>query len=95
MLPESLSLLGERSWVSPVRRLVELREQSLAGFLTRVVGELHSNGLGGSGRLLPVQPLDGLLGLDASIEADKTHTSRHACAQEKTHHRFGIRKKDH
>lgn len=79
VLPESLSLLGERSGVSPVRGLVELREQSLAGFLTRVVGELHRDGLGGSRRLLSIQPFNGLLGLHAPIEADKTHTSRHTC----------------
>lgn len=92
MLPESLCLLCEWSWVSPVWRLVELRKQSLAGFLTRVVGELHCNGLGGSRRLLSVQPLNGLLSLDTPIEADKTHASRHACAQENTLQIQSIRK---
>lgn len=94
ILPEPLSLLGKWSWISSVRRLVELREQSLAGFLTWVVGELHRNGLSGTGRLLSIQPFNGLFSLHTPIEADKTHTSRHAYMWKKnTGYKFGIIKK--
>lgn len=69
----------EGSWVPAVGGLVELREESLAGFLAGVVGELDGDGLGGAGWLLSIQALDGLLCLYPLIKADEAHTSGAAC----------------
>lgn len=81
LLPEALCLLCEGSWVPSIGRLVQLRQQGLAGLLARVVGKFDGDGLGGAGWLLAVEALDGLLGLHPPIEADEAHPSGNACGQ--------------
>ena len=78
-VPEALGLLRQGPGVPPVGRLVELGQQGLAGLLAGVVGELDGDGLGGAGRLLPVQALDGLLGLYPLIKADEAHAPGATC----------------
>lgn len=78
LLPEALCLLCEGSRVPSIGRLVQLRQQGLAGFLARVVGELDGDGFGGAGRFLAVQALDGLLRLHPPVETDEADSSGHA-----------------
>lgn len=79
-VPEALGLVVQGSSVASSGSLVELREQRLACLLAGVVGKLDGDGLGGAQRLLPVQALDGLLGLVSFVKADETHSSRDACS---------------
>lgn len=65
----------ERARVAPVRGLVELGEQGLAGLLAGVVGELHSNRFCSTAGLLAIQPFDGFFCLDPLIKADESHPS--------------------
>ena len=78
LLPEALCLLCEGSWVPSIGRLVQLRQQGLAGLLARVVGELDRDGLGGAGRFLAVQTFDGLLGFHPPVKANEAHSSGHS-----------------
>ena len=77
--PEPLGLVVEGAWISTVGGLVELWQESLAGLLAGVVGELDRDGLGGTRWLLSVQALDGLLSLYPLIKADEAHTSGATC----------------
>lgn len=81
LLPEALCLLCEGSWVPSIGRLVQLGQQGLAGLLARVVGEFDCDGLGGTGWLLAVQTLDGLLGLHPPVEADEADPSGNTCGE--------------
>ena len=75
LLPEALCLLCEGSWVPSIGRLIQLGQQGLARLLARVVGKLDRDWLGGARRLLAVQALDGLLGLNPPIETDEADSS--------------------
>ena len=77
--PEPLGLVVQGPRVTPVGGLVQLGQQGLAGLLAGVVGELDGDGLGGAGRLLTVQALDGLLSLYPLIKADEAHAPGAAC----------------
>lgn len=65
----------ERARVAPVRGLVQLGEQGLAGLLAGVVGKLHSNRFCSTAGLLAIQPFDGFFCLDPLIKADESHPS--------------------
>ena len=83
LLPEPLGLLGQRARVTSVGRLVQLRQQCLASLLARVVGKLDCDWLCGTRRLLPIQPLNGLLSFDSPVEADESHPSGDTCVWKK------------
>lgn len=69
--------------VPPGRRLVQLGQQRLARLLTRVVGELHGDGLRSPQGLLAIQALDGFLRLVAFVKPDETYSPRYACSRYK------------
>lgn len=83
-VPESLGLLRQRSWVSSVGWLVQVRQQRLAAFLTGVVGKFHCDWLGGAWWFLSIQTFNGLLSFNAPVKSDEAHTSGHAWTTQKS-----------
>lgn len=83
-VPESLGLLRQRCWVSSVGRLVQVREQRLAAFLTGIIGKFHCDWLGGTWWFLSIQTFNGLLSLNAPVKSDEAHTSGHAWTPQKS-----------
>lgn len=63
---------------APRLAVVELGQQLGVLGLVWVGGKLDRDWLRGAGRLVPVQVLDGVLGLGPLVEADEGHAPRQA-----------------
>lgn len=83
-LPEPLSLVVKWARVAPVRGLVELGEQGLAGLLAGVVGKLHSNRFRSTAGLLAIQTFDCFFCLNPLIKSDESHPSGHSWGKRKS-----------
>ena len=83
-LPEPLSLVVKWARVAPVRGLVELGEQGLAGLLAGVVGKLHSYRVRSTAGLLAIQTFDCFFCLNPLIKSDESHPSGHSWGKRKS-----------
>lgn len=85
LLPETLCLLCEGSWVPSIGRLIQLRQQRLTGLLARVVCKLDCNGFGCTRWLLTVQTLDCLLSLNSPVKTDEADPPGNTYGEQNTH----------
>lgn len=83
-VPEPLRLVVHGPGEAPRLAVVHLRHQLRIPGLVGIGGKLDRDGLGAAGRGVPVELLDGILGLGPLVESDEGHAPRQTCTAQRT-----------